>query len=111
MANWPALVVAPFLALANLSITYALATPECSRQSDVAMHLVSAAMLAACVMLTFQAWRNWLAQGGAATPPRADDAAERGRFMSAVAGMVGLLSCLVVIAQWFPQWVLSPCAT
>jgi hypothetical protein len=31
--------------------------------------------------------------------------------MSAVAGMVGLLSCLVVIAQWFPQWVLSPCAS
>jgi hypothetical protein len=110
MANWPALVVAPFLALANLSITYALATPECSRQSDVAMHLVSGAMLAACVVFTFQAWRNWLAQGGVATTPRADDAAARGRFMSAVAGMVGLLSCLVVIAQWFPQWVLSPCA-
>jgi hypothetical protein len=24
---------------------------------------------------------------------------------------VGVLSCLVVIAQWFPQWVLSPCAS
>jgi hypothetical protein len=109
MANWPALVVAPFLALANLSITYALATPECSRQSDAAMHLVSAAILAICVVLTFSAWRNWLAQGGGVTVPREDAAAERGRFMSAVAGMVGVLSCLVVIAQWFPQWVLSPC--
>jgi hypothetical protein len=110
MANWPALIVAPFLALANLSITYALAEPECSRQSDVAMHLVSAAMLAICVVLTLGAWRNWLAQGGAAAQRRADDAADRGRFMSAVAGSVGLLSCLVVVAQWFPQWVLSPCA-
>jgi hypothetical protein len=26
-----------------------------------------------------------------------------------VATMVGTLSCLVVLAQWFPQWVLSPC--
>lgn len=111
MANWPALLVAPSLALTNLSITYALTTPECSHQSDVAMHVVSAVILAICVLLTLQAWRNWLAQGGGSvTPPRQDDAAVRGRFMSAVAGMVGTLSSLVVIAQWFPQWVLSPCA-
>jgi hypothetical protein len=24
--------------------------------------------------------------------------------------MVGALSCLVVLAIWFPQWILSPCA-
>jgi hypothetical protein len=24
--------------------------------------------------------------------------------------MAGALSCLAVLAQWFPQWVLSPCA-
>jgi hypothetical protein len=111
MANWPALLIAPFLALANLSITYALATPECSRQSDSAMHLVSAVILVICLVLTFGAWRNWLAQGGAQNAPRQDDAGLRGRFVSAVAGMSGMLSCLVVIAQWFPQWVLSPCAT
>jgi hypothetical protein len=110
MANWPALLLAPFLALSNLSITYALATPECSHQSDVAMNLVSVAILIICLLFTFQAWRNWLAQGGGETPPRADAAGLRGRFISAVAGMVGMLSCLVVIAQWFPQWVLSPCA-
>jgi hypothetical protein len=110
MANWPALLIAPSLALTNLSITYALATPECSRQSDVSMNIVSAVILGICVILTFIAWRNWLAQGGGQAPTRQDDAALRGRFMSAVAGMVGLLSCLVVLAQWFPQWVLSPCA-
>jgi hypothetical protein len=111
MTNWPALILAPSLALTNLSITYALATPECSRQSDVAMHLVSVVILAICILFTFQAWRNWLAQGGGTPPPREDAAIDRGRFVSAVAGMVGLLSCLVVIAQWFPQWVLSPCAS
>jgi hypothetical protein len=110
MANWPALLIAPFLALANLSITYALATPECSHQSDVSMNVVSAVILAICVVLTFIAWRNWLAQGAGRSTLKADDAALRGRFTSAVAGMVGTLSCLVVIAQWFPQWVLSPCA-
>jgi hypothetical protein len=31
--------------------------------------------------------------------------------MALVALMVGALSCLVVLAQWFPQWVLSPCAS
>lgn len=110
MTNWPALLLAPFLALTNLAITYALASPECSHQSDAAMNLVSAAILVICVLLTFKAWRNWLAQGVGEPPPRQDAAVLRGRFISAVAGMVGLLSCLVVIAQWFPQWVLSPCA-
>ena len=111
MANWPALLIAPFLALSNLAITYALATPECSRQSDSAMHIVSAVILVICLLLTFGAWRNWLVQGGAQKAGQQDAAGMRGRFISAVAGMCGMLSCLVVIAQWFPQWVLSPCAT
>jgi len=110
MKNWPALLVAPTLALTNLSVTYALITPSCSRQDMTAPNVVSALLLLACAWMSWQAWSNW--RGGAAEGGAAGDAApERRPFVALVAAMVGALSCLVVFAQWFPQWVLSPCAS
>jgi hypothetical protein len=121
MGNWPALLVAPSLALTNLSVTYALVTPSCSRQSMLAPNLVSAAFLLACLWMSWGAWRNWRAgqhaqhvqmQGEhAAAAGETDAAPDRSPFLALVATMVGALSCLVVLAQWFPQWVLSPCAS
>jgi divalent metal cation (Fe/Co/Zn/Cd) transporter len=111
MGNWPALLVAPSLALTNLSVTYALVTPSCSRQSMLAPNLVSAAALVACVWMSWGAWRNWRAGQHAAAAGETDAAPDRSPFLALVAAMVGALSSLVVLAQWFPQWVLSPCAS
>jgi TRAP-type C4-dicarboxylate transport system permease small subunit len=109
MKNWPALLVAPTLALSNLAITYALVTPSCSRQDMLAPRLVSALLLILCAWMSWGAWRNWA--GAPAHDGRPGDAAPaRKPFVALVALMSGSLSCLVVIAQWFPQWVLSPCA-
>jgi hypothetical protein len=110
MGNWPALLLAPSLALANLALNYALVAPSCARQSLLPLHLVSILILLACAFFSLQAWRNWAAERGADTLAR-DDARLRRRFVALVAAMAGTLSCLVVIAQWFPQWVLSPCAS
>jgi len=113
MPNWPALLVAPSLALTNLSVTYALVTPSCTRQSMLAPNLVSAVLLLACIWMSWCAWRNWRADRPVEGPPAGDsDAAPAHRpFVALVAAMVGALSSLVVLAQWFPQWVLSPCAS
>lgn len=110
MKNWPALLVAPTLALANLAVTYALTTPSCSRQTMLAPHLVSALLLVACAAMSWAAWRNWRTDAFDREQP-SDAAPHRRPFVALVAAMVGSLSCLVVIAQWFPQWVLSPCAS
>lgn len=110
MKNWPALILAPSLALTNLALTYALVTPSCSRQSPVALNVVSALILIVCAFFTLQAWRNWMAEGRVDDDVPRDAARLRPRFVALVASMVGALSCLVVLAQWFPQWVLSPCA-
>jgi hypothetical protein len=110
MKNWPALLLAPSLALANLAITYALVTPSCARQGKLALKIVSAVTLLVCAVLTVQAWRNWKGQGGGDADAPRDGARLRPRFVALVAAMAGALSCLVVIAQWIPQWVLSPCA-
>jgi len=107
MKNWPALLLAPSLALTNLSVTYALVTPSCSRQDMTAPNVVSALLLLACAWMSWQALRNWRG----ARDGSGDAAPQRRPFVALVAAMVGALSCLVVIAQWFPQWVLSPCAS
>jgi hypothetical protein len=118
MKNWPALLVAPTLALTNLTVTYALVTPSCSRQDMTAPNVVSALLLLLCVWMSWGALSNWrhavaLGGGGSSSAGEgaSDSAPERRPFVALVATMVGALSCLVVIAQWFPQWVLSPCAS
>jgi len=110
MGNWPALLVAPSLALANLSITYALVPPSCARQNTIALHLVSGAILLLCILFSWQAWRNWRA-GRIGGPEGSDLRAQRPPFVAIVALMVGALSSLLVLAQWFPSWILSPCAS
>jgi hypothetical protein len=111
MGNWPAMLLAPTLTLTNLSITYALVTPSCTRQSTVALHAVSAITLMLALYFTYAAWRNWRRDGTMYAGRASDDVAERGGFVALVATMIGVLSCLVVAAQWFPQWMLSPCTS
>ena len=106
--NWPALLLAPALALANLSITYALVPPSCERQNGAPLHVVSGAILLLCALFSWQAWRNWRASRNGAVPD-GDRLAQRPAFVALVALMVGALSSLAVLAQWFPSWILSPC--
>lgn len=113
MKNWPALIVAPSLALTNLSVTYALVTPSCTRQSMLAPQLVSSFILLACIWMSWEAWRNWkrgVTGGVTGGMPGGDAVPQRRPFIAFVAALVGAFSCLAVLAQWFPQWVLSPCA-
>lgn len=117
LPNWPALLGAPSLALTSLSITYALVSPSCALQTTLLLHAVSALTLLVCAVFTWAAWRNWkdaplpyVPAGEAPDGAPEDDSARRPAFIALVSWLVGALSCLTVIAQWFPQWVLSPCA-
>lgn len=108
MRIWLALLATPALALAAQSIMYALATPSCSVQTRVAIHVVAAVTLALCVLFTLMA-------RGAGAPVRfgADhddgEPASTRHFLAIVAAAVGAISALVVLAMWMAAWVLSPC--
>lgn len=108
MPNWPALILSPTLALANLTAVYALVTPSCGRQSTGPMQWLSAAALLLSLLFTWMAWRN---QRRLADAAPADAASARPHFLAQVAAMVGLLSSLVLFAIWVPQWIISPCAS
>ena len=124
MPSWPALLVAPLVALSQLSIAYALVTPACARQDRLALHAVSLFSLLLVVVMTTMAWQAWrrhaeaaLQPGPAAAPGLAqgvtagesDAALQRPHFVDLVAVLVGAISVLVSIALWLPVWFLSPC--
>jgi hypothetical protein len=105
---WLALLVAPLLTLLNLTVVYALVTPACQEQNTLPLHLFSMASLLLALLFTFMAWHQWQQTDMLPKVPE-DDASVRHSFLPAVASISGLLSSLVIAAQWIPQWVLSPC--
>ncbi|HYG32256.1 MAG TPA: hypothetical protein VD810_04630 [Methylophilaceae bacterium] len=113
-AIWLALLVAPLLALMNLTVVYALVVSACEAQTTMPLHLVSACSLLLSLLFTFMAWHQWQQHAGHQVSSKEEDTAEddapvRQSFLPAVAATSGLLSSLVIAAQWIPQWILSPC--
>ena len=124
MRSWPALLVAPLVALAQLSIAFALVTPACARQDRLALHAVSLVSLLLVVAMTAMAWQAWrrhpessprAGRGAEGEPPQgftaaeSDAVAQRPLFVDLVAALVGAISVLVSIALWLPVWFVSPC--
>ena len=114
MLIWPALLLAPLLALAEQSIVYALATPSCETQREAWLHGIPFGFAVLAIALTALAWREAQRLGHAnAEAAHVDaDAQALGRyFLARVAVWSGALSSMVIVALWLPQWVLSPCAS
>jgi hypothetical protein len=109
---WPSLLLAPAMALGELSIVYAMVTPLCSVQGGEWMHAVSLAFVVAGALLTALAWaeaRRLKQAHGAPVPTDTDRHGPQQLFLARVATWSGALSLLVMVALWIPPWVLSPC--
>jgi hypothetical protein len=121
MLSWPALLLAPVVALVELSIVYAMVTPACASQDRSGLHLAAAICLVVVLALTVMAWQAWrrvrrepgpaLAEPPlhAVTAADGDGATQRPHFVALMAVLVGSLSLLVCGALWLPIWMLSPC--
>ena len=107
MGTWLALLGTPFLALGNLGVLYALVTPSCANQTSAVLHAVSLLSFAASLAL-------WWLGAREGSPPwvreDAGDPAARRQFLTRMARWCAPLFSLVIAAQWFCIWVLSPCA-
>jgi hypothetical protein len=124
MLSWPALLLAPLVALGQLSIAYSLVTPACATQSRGGLHAVAVVSLIVVLVMTAMAWRGWRRHddpaslgrrapngdaGFGVTAAESDASAKRPHFVALIALLVGALSALVSIALWLPIWFLSPC--
>jgi hypothetical protein len=95
MRLWPALLLAPLLALAAQTGSYALATPACERSMTWLLHLSFAIFFVLSLATTALAWQTL--------------ARARREFLPLVATGIGLFFTAVIAAQWVAVFLISPC--
>lgn len=107
MTTWLALLAAPALVLAVQTANYAMVHLACERQLGWPLAALSAFGVLFSATVSWFAWRRWRSL----VPPFADDPARSARaaMLACAATWVGLLSMLIQLTMWFPQWLLSPC--
>jgi hypothetical protein len=107
-ALWFGLLAPPAAFLLNLEIAYALVPTACASGTELMLHLVHLGCLLLALAGGLVAWRTWQA-AGAEWPGEGGDRVARTRFMAG-SGVLGTgLFALVILAQWIPSFVLSPC--
>jgi len=113
MTIWPALLLAPMLALLQQALTYSMVTPACGHQQVLTLHAVAGGSLLLLVGMTALAGWTWLKTHRELTTrapsQRAEPELDSRAFLAAVATAVGAVSVLVGAAMWWPIWMLSPC--
>jgi hypothetical protein len=117
MRTWPALLLAPLLALAQQSICLSLTRHACHQQTTLALNVVSGMTLLAILAVTALAASAWRSTRAATDRPagaaqREDTrSGRRPHFLAVAATLMGTLSALVSLLMWMPVWVLVPCAS
>jgi hypothetical protein len=106
MTIWLGLLVAPILALADQSVALSMTAWACRGQHGLAIHVVHATFalaVAAAIVLAWMSWRE------TAHGKPAGEANARRHFLAGMSIAVAALSLLVIVAMWFPTWLLSSC--
>ena len=91
MRAWPALIVSPLIALASISLGYALVQPACDRGLVWVLNAVILGSLMLCLALTALAWTR------------------KREFLHLIAVWSGAFFSFVIAIQWLAQFVVTPC--
>lgn len=105
---WAGALAGPLAALTQLQVNYALVRWACDRGIEWSLHVVALVALLVTLAAALLSWRNWWRAGGGFEDGGAG-VLPRSRFMALVGLMLGLLSALVVVAQWIPVFLYNPC--
>ena len=107
-ALWTGLILPPAAFLLNLEVAYALVPVACSSGATLPVHLVHLGCLILALVGGVFAWRCWRATGST-WPGEEGGRLARSRFMAGLGLLVSALFALVIVAQWIPSFLLSPC--
>ena len=100
----------PAAVLVSMQAKYALVPWACSHGSTVLLHAIAFGGLALAGASALTALREWRSAGGA-WPDDEGGARGRSRFMGMLALLLSGASLVVILAQWIPELLLSPCQT
>jgi cytochrome c biogenesis factor len=107
-ALWAGVLLAPVAFLLNLELAYAVVPHACSSQNRLPVHLVHLVCLLIALVGGAFALRSWRSCGET-WPGEEGGAVSRSRFMAGLGLLLSVLFALVIVAQWIPSFVLSPC--
>lgn len=98
----------------HLMVSYMLVPYACWHDMSIAIDLGSLATLLLALSAAWVAWGTWKEVGGHPLGEGGYDESTstvigRTRFMAVSGVIVGLFSALVILGQWIPNLVLSPC--
>jgi hypothetical protein len=105
---WAGVLVAPLAFLSGLQANYTLAQKLCPGGPTSVLHLTTLLFLLLALAGGLIAWRNW-ARAGGKWPDESAERVVRNRLLAAVGVMISLLSALIIVAQWIPQFIFNPC--
>jgi hypothetical protein len=107
-AIWFANLAPPVAAILHLQFSYVLEHVACSTRANWQMHAVSIFFLAIDIAGGLVARREWIKLGS--SDPEQLPAPLGTRRLMALMGMIGaFIFGLFIVAQWFPNFVLSEC--
>ena len=105
---WFGILAGPLAFLLNLQLSYMLEQPVCVTAHHIILHLVPAGALLLAASGGVSAWWNWQ-RTGQAESSKAEGVLPRSRFMADVGLLTSGLFLVVIVAQWLPNFILSPC--
>jgi hypothetical protein len=106
-AQWLAVVGPPVAAFAQQQLAYYFVSSACARRLPILLHLPAIVMLAFIAAAIMYSWREW-------TRERDRPAGDNGqvgsaRFFALLGLAMGGISIVVLLAQWLPTLIVSPC--
>ena len=105
---WFGILAAPIAFLLNLQLSYMLVPRACTTGHHVILHLVPLGAILLAASAGVCAWRNWQ-RTAQVRSSQAAGVLQRSRFMAVLGLLTSGLFILVMVAQWLPNLLLSPC--
>jgi hypothetical protein len=105
---WFGILAGPLAFLLNLQLSYMLVHPVCETAHRLVLHLVPAGALLLAASGGLSAWWNWQ-RTRQAESSKAGGVLPRSRFMAGVGLLTSGLFIIVIVAQWLPNFMLTPC--
>jgi hypothetical protein len=103
-----AFAAGPAAVLVSMQAKYALVPWACAHGTTVLLHAIAFGGVAVAASSAVIAHGEWRSAGGG-WPDDAGGARGRTRFLGMLALLLSAASLIVILAQWVPELILSPC--